>query len=374
MAVTRRGFMRSLRATSWNISDDAVPQMAAPAGVIRISSNENPMGPGKAVRDALVAALDQSNRYPMNTRPAMIDLRGVIAKKYGGKPDNVILGDGSSEILTNAVRAYTSATRPLLNASPSYLDPEKTATLINSPIKHVPIGPDLTLDLDAMIGASKGMGLIFICNPNNPTATAVGKAGLATFVSAIRKTSPTTAILIDEAYIDYATAPGVDTAADLALANPRVLVARTFSKGYGMANLRLGYTLGDVETIRTIDKYTMPYNANVMAVAAAAASLGDPAHLEQERQRNAAVRKFTVDWFQQRGYRCTDSQSNFLFVEIRSPAKDFRDGCSAQGVLVGRDFPPLEKTHARISLGTMQEMQKAVEVFGRVLRTAPTAQ
>jgi histidinol-phosphate aminotransferase len=340
--------------------------------VIRISSNENPMGPGPAAYKAMVATLDGSNRYPMNASPSMVDLRTLLGKKYGAKVDNVILGDGSGEILDNAVRAFTSPTRALVNASPSYLSPEQTATKIGTPIKHVPLTADLKIDLGAMAAASKGAGLVFLCNPNNPTATAHTQKDIAAFVAEVRKISPTTAILIDEAYIDYATAPGVGTSVAVALANPRVFVARTFSKAFGMAGLRLGYTVGQIETIKKLDEYTMPYNANVMGLAAAVASVNDPAQLAQEVKRNQAARQFTMDWFNKNGFKSTDSQSNFLFVNIGRPAAAFRDGCRASKVLVGRDFPPMEKTHARISIGTMDEMKKAVGVFAKVLGASAT--
>jgi histidinol-phosphate aminotransferase len=340
---------------------------------IRISSNENPLGPGPAARDAMIAAMINSNRYPMNAEASMRDLRAAIARRYGAKPENVSLGDGSSELLTNIVRLYTSTNKPLLNGQPSYLDPEKTANLIGSPIKHVPLTRDLKLDLNAMLAAAKDVGLIFLCYPNNPTATAVPKSTVADFVAAVQKLSPRPAILIDEAYIDYATDPAVATNVDLALANPGVVVTRTFSKAYGMAGLRLGYAVGQAETVKQIDRYGMPYNANNMAIAAGIASLNDPGHIQEESSRNTAVRKFTIDWFDKAGYKATDSQANFIFVNIRRPSKGFRDQCLEKGVLVGRDFPPMEKTHVRISIGTMAEMQRAVEVFGDVLSATPTA-
>jgi histidinol-phosphate aminotransferase len=270
------------------------------------------------------------------------------------------------------VYAFTSTSKFLLNGTPSYLDPEKMANRIGSPIKGVPLVSDLKLDLNGMLAAAKGAGLVFVCNPNNPTATAVPKAALVDFVAGIQKLSPRPAILIDEAYIDYATDPSVSTAADLALANPGVVITRTFSKAYGMAGLRLGYAVAQAETVKAIERYTMPYNANNMALAAAIASLNDAAHLDQERKRNTAARGFTIEWFAKNGYKASDSQTNFIFVDIRRPSRGFREQCLENGVLVGRDFPPMEKTHARISIGTMAEMQKAVEIFGRVLSSAPT--
>jgi len=396
MSLSRRAFVRSfgLGGSPWSDSlisargreawaaeapfgateDDFQRQQAQmSANLIRISSNENPLGPGQAARDAMVAAMVDANRYPMNAQKSMHDLKMTIARKYDAKVENVILGDGSSELLTNIVHAYTTASKFLLNGTPSYLDPEKDAGRFGSPVKHVPLSAaDLKLNLSGMLEAAPGAGLIFVCNPNNPTATALPKKTIADFVAAVQKLSPKPAILIDEAYIDYATDPAVSTCADIALSTPGVVVTRTFSKCYGMAGLRLGYAVANAETAKFIDRYTMPYNANNMALAAAIASLNDTAHYEEEKKRNTAVRKFTMDWFEKGGYKPTDSQSNFLFVDIKRPSKGFREQCQEAGVLVGRDFPPMEKTHARISIGTMAEMQKAVEVFGRVLNSAPT--
>ena len=173
--------------------------------------------------------------------------------------------------------------------------------------------------------------------------------------------------MIDEAYNPFARKTFMTRLAEF----PNLVVMRTLSK-LGLAGIRLGYAVGHAETIKFIDRYTMPYNANNMAVAAAIASLNDPAHLEEEKKRNTAARKFTVDWFEKGGHKPTDSQANFIFVNIGRPSKGFREQCQELGVLVGRDFPPMEKTHARISIGTMAEMQKAIEVFGRVLGSAPT--
>jgi histidinol-phosphate aminotransferase len=309
----------------------------------------------------------------MNARASIRDLKATIARKYNAKPENVLLGDGSSELLTNIVRVYTSQSRPLLNGVPSYLDPEKAAVLIKSPTKHVPLTSDLKLDLNGMLAAAKGIGLVFLCYPNNPTATALPKSAVNQFVAELQKLSPKPAVLIDEAYIDYATDPAISTNVDLALSTPGVIVTRTFSKAYGMAGLRLGYAIGQPESLRQVEEYNMPYNANNMAIAAAIASLNDPAHIEEERKRNTAVRTFTVDWFKKAGFKPTDSQANFIFVDIGRPSRGFREACQEHGVMVGRDFPPMEKTHARISIGTMAEMQKAVEVFGRVLGTSATA-
>ena len=159
----------------------------------------------------------------------------------------------------------------------------------------------------------------------------------------------------------------------LALETPNVFVARTFSKAFGMAGLRVGYAIGRAETIKSLAKLKMPYNVSVFGIAAAMAALNDAAHIEAERARNTAVRAFTVKALEDLGCKSAASQGNFIFTDVGRPAKDFRDACAKQGVIVGRDFPPFEKTHVRISMGTMDEMQKAVAVFRSVLRPGTTS-
>jgi histidinol-phosphate aminotransferase len=242
-------------------------------------------------------------------------------------------------------------------------------------VKSAPVTEKtLKTDLSALLPLVKGAGLVYLCNPNNPTATVNSAQEIKDFIAEVKKTSPTTAILIDEAYCDYATDPSFATAIPVALATPGVLVARTMSKAYGMAGVRIGYALGDAATIKKMAAYKMPYNVNTFGVAAAVASLKDPQHIKDESARNKAVRDFTVKALADLGYQSTDSNTNFIFTEIGKTmtAAAFREGCAAKGVMVGRDFPPLEKQWARISLGTMEEMQKATEVFRSVLKPATT--
>jgi histidinol-phosphate aminotransferase len=224
-----------------------------------------------------------------------------------------------------------------------------------------------------MIDAAKGAGLVFFNNPNNPTATVHAAKVVADFVSRVRQSSPDTVILIDEAYHDYVTDPSYESAIPLALETPNVFVTRTFSKAYGMAGMRVGYAIGRAETMKPLEKLKMPYNISVFGVAAAIAALGDPKHIEAERERNTKVRAFTIKALAEFGCKAADSQGNFLFVDVGKPAKEFREACAKHGVVVGRDFPPFEKTHVRISIGTMDEMQKAAAVFRTVLRPVSTS-
>jgi histidinol-phosphate aminotransferase len=180
-------------------------------------------------------------------------------------------------------------------------------------------------------------------------------------------------VFIDEAYHDYVTDPNYATAIPLAMSMPNVFVARTFSKAYGMAGLRVGYAIGQPDTIKPLARLRMPFTISVFSAAAAIAALGDQKHIDEERARNTAVRDFTTKALTDMGAKPTASQGNFVFVDVGRPAKDFREACAKQGVIVGRDFPPFENSHARISLGTMDEMKRATDVFRDVLKVMAPA-
>jgi histidinol-phosphate aminotransferase len=394
MPVSRRGFLRLVGADAGPLSGaflsargleahlaeaQAQGQRARPVlppGVdeIRISSNENPLGPGRAALDAILGKFPEAGRYPFNSTPADADLVAAIAAKYKVKPENVVMGAGSQEILKSAMRAFVSETKSLVTALPTFENCTGYAKRYKLPITEVKVDSQMRLDVEPMIAAAikDKAGLVFFNNPNNPTATVHGAKTVADLVERIRKGSPDTVILIDEAYHDYVTDPSYETAIPLALSTPNVFVARTFSKAYGMAGMRIGYAIGMADTVKPLAKLKMPYNVSVFGTAAAIASLNDPQHIEDERKRNTEVRAFTVQALQDMGAKPADSQGNFVFVDIGRPAKDFRDACAKSGVMVGRDFPPFEKTHCRISIGTMDEMKKAVDVFRTALKTTTT--
>jgi histidinol-phosphate aminotransferase len=340
---------------------------ASSSNIIRIASNENPLGPGQHVIDVIVGKFPEAGRYPFNAREQEPVLVKALAGKFGVGNDQVVLGPGSGEILTNAVRAFTSPSKPLALAWPTFENPRDTAKKIGTEVRAVDLDRNLKIDLDKLVEASKGAGLVFFCNPNNPTATVHAAPAVADFVKRVRAASPDTVILIDEAYHDYVTDPAYKTAMDIAKTTPKVFVTRTFSKAYGMAGLRVGYAVGDREVIRSLGQYRMPYAVNLPAIAAATTAIGNQAHIDQEARRNTSVKAFTIKAFEQMGFKATDSQTNFIFVNINRPAAAFRDACREAGVMVGRDFPPYEKTHARISIGTQQEMEKAVGIFRKVL-------
>lgn len=342
------------------------------ANEVRISSNENPLGPGPAAVAALRGEYGSIMRYPMNARISGNDLRKRLGEMYGGGAENVVLAPGSSEILRNAVRVYTGKGRPLVTATCSFESPKRAAEYFGAPVKAVPNTGSLGLDLDKMAGAAMGAGLVFLCNPNNPTGTIHSLADVTDFVDFVKKESPYTAILLDEAYYDYVTDKSFETGAGLAMKYRDVFVGRTFSKAYGMAGLRVGYAYGQKDTIARLAPLALTFGTSILSIAAAMGSLEDPDYIRNEVKRNDAARQFTLDFFSNNGLDPVPSQTNFIFVDIGRSAKSFREACAEKGIMVGRDFPPYENSHARISIGTLEEMQRATAVFAEVLGLATT--
>jgi histidinol-phosphate aminotransferase len=343
---------------------------AVERGVICIASNENPVGPGKAVLDSLRTLLEGGAR-PGRYSNQSGQLTEAICAHFKVKPENVLLSEGSTEILRAATQVFTSKTKALVGTIPTYEECAGYAELLGHPVKGVSLDSAFKLDVDKMAAAAKGAGLVFYCNPNNPTATYVGAKATRAFLAKVNSTSPETTVLVDEAYFDYVTDPDHETHIPIAVENPRVIVARTFSKAYGMAGLRQGYAIAHPDTIKKMREWCAASGTgslNVFGMAAATVAIAqDSSFTTNERNRNKAVRDMATKWFADRGMKPTDCQANFMFVDIGTPARAFRDACRAKGVMVARDFPPFEKTHARITLGTMEEMTKAVQVFGEVL-------
>jgi histidinol-phosphate aminotransferase len=309
-----------------------------------------------------------SNRYPVKESD---DLVATIAKAQGVKPENIILGCGSGELLRAAVQTFTSKTSPLVAPEPTFEAPGNFARFIGTPVRAPKVDAKLKLDLDAMADAVRGAGLVYFCNPNNPTATVHGASDVNAFVERALRASPDTTILIDEAYHEYVADPSYATAIPLAIANPRVIVTRTFSKVFGMAGLRLGYAIGNPDTLRKIQSWLLGSNVNQLVIAAGIATIGDKAHIASEVKKNADARAYTRKFFENAGYTIHSTDANFLMVDIHRDSRAFKLECVKHKIAVGRQFASLP-THTRISIGTMAEMKKAVPVFEKVL-AAPAA-
>jgi histidinol-phosphate aminotransferase len=378
MSLSRRAFVRAISVAGasaiWSAQvlargreaaiGEGLEFVPAPAGgPIRLNSNENPVGPPKVAVEALLAALVDAPRYPGS---AIQQVREKIASHHRVDRSSIVLGSGSGEILRMAVYAFTGANRPLVTASPTFEDPGRYAGVLGAPVDAVPVTRDLKLDLDVMAARAKGAGLVFACNPNNPTGTVHGAGAIAAFIDAVRRASPETTVLIDEAYHEYVGDPRYATAIPRALERPGVVVTRTFSKLYGMAGLRLGYGIGHPDTIAALGRQRLANSVNVLVAPAAAAALDDVELLSRERARNRDAREFTRRSLAEIGYDSLPSEANFILVDVRREIGGFQRACRERGVLIGRPFPPL-MTHARISIGTMEEMSRAVDVFRAIL-------
>jgi histidinol-phosphate aminotransferase len=346
-----------------------------PTNPIVLASNENPMGPGQKVLDAIKASFGANGATP--GRYSGANLVEVLAKKHGVQPANIALACGSTQVLRTATHVFTARNRALVATIPTYEECAGYADMMGHPVRPIPLDANFQMDLGRFADASRGAGLVFFCNPSTPTATYTGARDARDFFARVHRLSPETAILVDEAYYDYVVHPDHATHIPLAVEDPRIVVARTFSKAFGLAGLRVGYAVGHPDAISKMNAWESAGNASFLNVFAshagvAAVEQGD-AFIETERTRNKAVRDFTMKWFADRGMKPTESQANFMFVNLGRPVKEFRDACLAKGVKVARDFPPF-LTHCRISFGTMEEMQYAVKVFGEVTgKASPVA-
>lgn len=381
MKFTRRGFIQNvgLGTAAGVISStsllspiiNAQTREAALAGVfdggiMQLNQNESARGPGPKTMQAIHSAI--SKRIGRGYAPDyMRELQASIIDHFDVGADNILMSTGSTPILQGTVRAFCSADKPLVTAAPSFTTSEQMARQMGAAIKVVPLDSHLNIDLDAMVAASPGAGMVYLCNPNNPTGTVHGPAAMEAAIREIVRLSPTTKILVDEAYIDYVDASVMKTALPLAKEFSNVIIARTFSKAHGMAGLRVGYGLADAATLEEIDNAWGMGDINMIGAIAALTAFEDTDHIAWERQENAEIRAFTVAALNDMGFDVPESHTNHIFPNLKRPASVVRAACRENRISVGRDFPPLQDTHCRISLGSREEMEKAVAVFRKVL-------
>jgi histidinol-phosphate aminotransferase len=264
------------------------------------------------------------------------------------------------------VYAFTTSDKGLVSPEPTFEAPGNFAKFLGRPVLAPKVDSQLKLDINAMTDAAKGAGLVFFCNPNNPTATVHGKATVQQYIEAVNKLSPQTMILIDEAYHEYVDDPTYGTAMQLALANPRVVVTRTFSKVFGIAGLRVGYAVGQPAVLAKMSSWLLGSNTSQLGLIAATAAITDAQHIALEQKRNRAARAYTLKFFQDAGFKPSASEANFVMVDINRDSKAFKLECVKHNVAVGRQFPALPN-HVRVSIGTMEEMKKALGVFKTTL-------
>jgi histidinol-phosphate aminotransferase len=353
----------------------AKPATANPAGaiasVVRLSSNENPYGPSPKALKAMTDAFKLAWRYPDEHADLLID---SLAKINGVNRDQIVLGDGSGEILKLCAETFTgqisngnapSTTSPrgnLVVADPTFEAILHHATVNGAEVVKVPLTSTFSHDLPKMSDAAKE-GLVYICNPNNPTASITPKMEIREFIA---KTPRQTMILVDEAYYHFADTPDYESVIPLVKDYPNLIVARTFSKIYGMAGLRCGYCVAQRETIERIRPHQSWDSVNIMALAAAIASLDDPDQVANGRRLNSEVKAFVLSGLDGMGYKTIPSQANFVMIDVKRPVVPLIKALKERNVQVGRLFPALPN-HMRLTIGKKAEMEAFLSAFHQVL-------
>jgi histidinol-phosphate aminotransferase len=313
MALTRRSFIETvgiggagLLATSrgaWASLLEAAP--AAPAAAPRpllLHNNENPLGPGDSVLQAVRSALASggpAGRYPWED---VNQLHKAIADKFGVAPENVITGCGSTQVLRVGVQLFTSPVKPLVAGQLTYEECASYASLIGTPVRAIPLDKSFQLDLDAMAETAKGAGMVFLNNPNNPTGALLPAAAVDRFIEKVLAASPDVVVMIDEAYHDYVTDPSHRTQCRARGQGPAGGRGPDLLQGARHGRHAHGYAIGHPDTIKKLD-WEGPNALNVAGIAAATASIKDQARLDREQARNTEARRFTIDWFAKNGSR-----------------------------------------------------------------------
>jgi histidinol-phosphate aminotransferase len=348
---TAAGLLWPVRANPRPITFHPTSGNSAAEGLIRLNSNENAYGPSPKVTESIVSVLGGANRYP---RMQYGSLREHIAAGYGIKPEQVILGCGSTEILRMAASAFLGNGKRLIHAVPTFEAIQHYATAMGSE----PIGVHLTSafahDLDGMLShVDANTGLIYICNPNNPTASLTQRKHLEEFIDRAPISTP---VIIDEAYHHYAGQSGTYASfIDHPLEDDRIIVTRTFSKVYGLAGLRVGYGIASPKIVEQMQKFSTEDNINGVATAAAVAALKDVAGTSQSVQRNANNRQEFFNQAMARALKPIDSHANFVMMNTYHPASEVLEHFRTHNILLGRVFPSMN-TYIRVSLGTSDEM------------------
>ena len=347
-------------ALSWPSAAEPVGQSpVAAATVVRLSSNENPYGPSPTALKAMNDAFGLSCRYPDEHNDELVD---ALAKLNGVSRDQILLGDGSGEILKLCADTFTGPKLgKLVAADPTFEAILNHAKVNGAEVVKVSLTPSFSHDLPKMEKAAKE-GLVYICNPNNPTASITPKNELREFIA---KAPRRTMILVDEAYYHYADSPDYDSVVPLIKDYPNLIVARTFSKIYGMAGLRCGYGLAQRETIERMRPHQPWDSVNIMALAAAVASLNDPDQVANGCRLNSEARAFVTSELDAMGYKQIPSQANFIMIDVKRPVPPLIEAMQQRSVQVGRLFPALPN-HMRVTIGKKTEMETFLSAFRQI--------
>ena len=324
---------------------------------VRINANENPMGPCPEAVEAIHKIVSKGGRYLYGETSDFIE---VMADVEGVSRDHVLAFAGSSDPLHRSVLAFTSPTKSLVIADPGYEAGERAARFVGAKVVRVPLRADGSHDVRAMASADPNAGLVYLCNPNNPTGTVTRKEDVDFLVANKPKGA---VVLLDEAYIHFSTTaePGSAHVA----ADRDVVILRTFSKLYGMAGLRAGAALGRPDLLDQIKSYgagALP----ITGMVGGTASLKSKGLVESRRKVVADIRNETAEWLDKQGYAVMPSEANMLMVAVHRPGGEVFRALLKHKVAIGRTWPSMPN-HARISIGTRDEMAKFRDAFAKVM-------
>jgi histidinol-phosphate aminotransferase len=323
---------------------------------IFLDSNENPLGPSAGAREAIAAITPDGGRYRDDLSDELIKL---FAQQEGLKTDYVRLFAGSSEPLHYTVLAYTSPARSYVTADPGFEAGIFMSKVSGARVVAVPLTKTYAHDVRAMLASAPDAGVIYICNPNNPTGTLTAHSEIE---YAAENKPKGAVVLVDEAYLHFSDVP---SALDQVKANKDVIVLRTFSKAYGLAGIRCGFAVGRPDLLDRLDNFGGNFMP-ITAVSAAIASLKDPKLIPERKRVNAAVRAETFQWLDRNGYTYIPSESNCFMLDAKRPAKSVIEAMAQQHVMIGRVWPVMPNW-TRITVGTHEEMSRFQTAFKNVM-------
>ncbi len=328
-------------------------------GVMRLSSNENPLGLAPVAREAVLGGREDANRYPGASRRALIE---VLAPYLDVPPERLFFGAGSTEILRVAVQAWSTPNAHLVLASPTFEDVPGYARPFPYQVDAVPLTADHAHDIGRMreiVDGSSNPAIVYICNPNNPTGTLTSSAEVDEWIG---EGSDQTLFLVDEAYLEYANDPKYWSAERWTAERTNVIIVRTFSKIYAMAGMRLGYGIAHPKTVRRMRPFLTRNNPNHMAAVAAAASLGDSELVGRSVGMNSRAKAITHECLDDLGLEYLPTHTNFLMHRIQGELRTYIERMSEAGIRVGRPFPPMLE-YNRLSFGLPEEMERFAETL-----------
>jgi histidinol-phosphate aminotransferase len=328
---------------------------------IKLASNENPLPPSEKVQKAIIAQLAHLNRYPDGSG---FYLRQALAKKHGFTQDQIVLGNGSNELIELAVRTFLKPGDEAIVPHPSFVVYPMIVQAAGG-IRVMVMLKDHRLDLEAMARAITPMTkMVFVANPNNPTATIVTADEVEAFMARMPER---TIVVFDEAYMEFAMGPDFPNTLEYVRQGRKVLVLRTFSKAASLAGLRVGWGVADADAVALMNRIRQPFNVNSLAQAAALAALEDEPHVQECVRMIDTGRQFLYDEFTALGIRYVPSRANFILVDVGRSASDIYQRLLKEGVIVRPMTPFGMESALRVTVGTPEENRRLVKALKTVL-------